>query len=128
MAIRTTGAKVKLIFDTTMTAVELDPFIEVANIVVDDQISTATSTKLEAIERWLAAHFACVWDRRSIDEKAGSVSVSYMPQQGKRLDNTDYGQNAILLDDTGALAALNALSKKKQTGTMSTLHKEPSSW
>ena len=135
MAYRTTLAAVQLLSDdfTSMTADQLEPAIAWAHIIVTDQIvgdSATTSVKLELITRYLAAHAAVCFVREATEERAGSVSARYEGNaaKGARLDSTRFGKNAILLDDTGALAALSAMSKKAQVAGVRNLWKEPSAW
>ena len=136
MAYRTTAAEVRVLSDDfeDMTDAELVPHIASAHILVTDQgiadDSASTSTKLELITRWLAAHFATVSVREATQERAGDVSATYEGNaaKGARLESTRFGRNAILLDDTGALVQLNALKTKAQSAGMKTLWTEPDSW
>lgn len=125
---RTTAANVRLIMSTSLTDAQLAAFIETAHQIVTNEIedSSVTSTKLELIERWLAAHFASVRTKQTASEKAGSVSATFQGQTAMHLEATHYGQNAMLLDDSGALAALNKM--KEESVSMSNLWKEPSTW
>lgn len=115
MALRTTPAKVKLIFHTYLDEVALVPFIEIANDFVTEQLgsSTLTATRLELIERYLSAHFAQAVDPDVIQEKIGQDTamyagdLAYMGMMGTR-----HGQAAIDLDSTGRLRDI-AGSKKK---------------
>ncbi len=123
MSVRTTNAAVQKIIEVDTGIVENDddmsPFIETASALVDQVCATSTqadgvtpfytSTMLELIERWLAAHFYAVRDKRASAEKAGSVSVNYESKVDLYLANTSYGQQAMMLDIRGGLAALNRL-------------------
>lgn len=112
MAIRTTEAAIKQIIEVDST-ISLTPFIAVANELVTELCSDSnyTSTRLELIERWLSAHFYAVRDPRPTSESAG-VSVSYAISIGQNLSLTTYGQQAMLLDTAGNLAALNNRTSK----------------
>lgn len=136
MAYRTTAVQVQLLSDdfSDMTADQLEPHIASAHIVVTDQgiaaDSATTSTKLELITRYLAAHFATVFVREATREKAGQVAVTYdgTAKSLGRIDSTRFGRNAIALDSTGALARLNVQTEKAQSASMKNLHKAPSTW
>lgn len=119
---RTTAAQVKAIIETDSSIIvadaDLDPFILVANELVTELCTgTAgptpayTGTRLELIERWLAAHFYCVRDPRSTSESAG-VSVNYENKVDLGLSLSRYGQQAKLLDTAGGLATLDEQTKK----------------
>lgn len=132
---RTTLANVQLLSDdfADMTAAQMDPHIKSAAHIVTDQIagdSATTNEKLELIERYLAAHFATVFVREATQEKAGSVGATYggSRQRGTRLESTRFGQMAISLDDTGALALLNEAKTKKKTASFKSLWTEPEAW
>ena len=64
------------------------------------------------IERWLSAHFIAVMDQRAAREGVTPVSISYQYKLGLNLQSTMYGQQAILLDTSGALGRLNRGVKK----------------
>lgn len=106
MAIRTTEEAVLALIDTEET---LTPFIETASLLVDDNCTDSdySDAKLELIERWLAAHFCAIKDTRAASEKAGSVGQSFQHKVDLNLAVTMYGQQAMLIDNAGNLAALN---------------------
>lgn len=114
---RTTAAAVKEIIEVDETiSTDLVPFIEAATMLVDRVVAVAvdesgnvyyTAPQLEVIERWLAAHFYAVRDPRVVTEGAGSVMVRYESHVELNLNNTRYGQQAMLLDTAGGLAKLN---------------------
>ena len=114
MAVRTTEAAVALIIEVDDN-IALTSFIEVSNDLVtrvcaDSDYMTANgydATTLELIERWLAAHFYAVRDPRTTQEKAGPVAATYESKVDLNLAITRYGQQAMLIDTGGALAALN---------------------
>jgi len=115
MAIRTTSAAVEGILEES-PSLTLTPFIETASYLVDKCCATATqadgtdyydATDLELIERWLSAHFYHIAATRANIEKAGSVSETKRSRVDLKLNVTHYGQQAMLLDVAGGLAALN---------------------
>jgi hypothetical protein len=58
------------------------------------------------IETWLAAHFYAIRDMRPSQEHAGSVGQSFMHRVDLGFANTQYGQQAIMLDTNGGLLTL----------------------
>jgi hypothetical protein len=120
MAIRTTDAAVQGIIETDST-ITLTPFIEVASSMVDDHCVSSgySAAKLELIERWLAAHFYAVRDNRVHSEKAGSVAQQFQYKVDLGLRVTIYGQQAMLIDSAGNLAAINANSNSGASGVAS---------
>lgn len=72
----------------------------------------ASEGKLELIERYLAAHFYSVTDPVSISEWIGSVRTFYEYKVDLYLNVTRFGQQAQLMDTSGALAAYNNAMKK----------------
>jgi hypothetical protein len=108
VVVRTTSVAIASIIEVD-SSIDLTPFIETANLVVTDVCGDFdyTDEKLEMIERWLAAHFYAVRDPRPASEAAGSVSANYQYKVDLNLAVTTYGQQAMLLDTSGGLAALN---------------------
>lgn len=92
----------------------LTPFIDTASAIVDQVAtcatakgSTLTSTQLELIERWLAAHAYCQSDQPYAEKKTQEASAVYQGRTGMNLDGTKYGQMAQTLDPTGCLSTLS---------------------
>jgi len=116
MAVRTTSEAIQKIMEVDTTVItDFDPFITTANELVTEccgDVSNYDDTRLELIERWLAAHFIAISDVRASMEKAGSVSASYDRRIGLGLDQTTYGQQAKLLDTNGGLASLDQKMKR----------------
>jgi hypothetical protein len=96
---RTTEAAVKLIIKVNETANMLVTKLCTSDDLDDDQ--------LEIIERWLAAHFYAIRAPRRAMEKADEVSQSFQYKVDLNLAVTTYGQTAMILDTSGALAAHN---------------------
>lgn len=113
---RTTSANVGEIIEVDET-ISLTPFITVANELVTELCidSGYTETRLELIERWLAAHFYAIRDPRATSESVGGVGVSYQMSNGLNLNSTSYGQQVQLLDTAGSLSALNGSLGKRKT-------------
>lgn len=107
--VRTTPEAVAEIIEAD-AAISMTPFIAVASSVVDDHCLGVglTDAKLLLIETWLGAHFYSLRDRRVVSEKAGPVSENKDPVVlGKALEQSTYGQTAMMLDTSGKLAAWN---------------------
>jgi hypothetical protein len=116
MAVRTDDAAVGLIIEADAT-ISLTPFIETANALVTELCDVVPAVhdadRLELIERWLAAHFYSVRDPRPASESAGPVASTFMHKVGMHLNLTTHGQQAMMLDTSGALAQWN---QDMQTG------------
>lgn len=107
---RTTPTNVKAIIETDDVSIpDLTPFIEAAHSIVEEVCVPLayTEQRLELIERWLSAHFYAVRDNRVASEQAGPVRQAFQYNLGLNLAVTMYGQQAMLLDTKGGLAALN---------------------
>lgn len=110
MAARVTEAEVQVIMEEYPD--DLSPFMTLANLLVEEELvplAVLSDDRLKEIERWLSAHFAAVRTPLTTQEQAGPVS-QYLQRgtPGKRLESTQYGQQALLLDTTGTLALMNA--------------------
>ena len=95
-----------------------EPFITVANELVTEACVTNgpatayTATRLELIERWLAAHLYTNRDPRAAAERAGPVGSTFQSKIDIGFDTSHYGQTAMRLDTNGGLAKLNNDMKK----------------
>ena len=116
----TTATLVRGIIDAD-TSIDLTPFIATADMMVNRLVATAkdsngndfyTSDETELIERWLSAHFYATFDPRTAFEQAGSVSQKTESSVDLNLNNSQYGQAAMLLDIAGGLAAWNRKIQK----------------
>lgn len=107
-----TGAEVKEILETSLSAAELAPFITAAHEVIDHYLGNEdlTAALLKEIERWFAAHLATARDPLASREKIGDAEVTYQGKFGLGLDGTSYGQMVKSLDITGILSEIG---KKK---------------
>lgn len=114
MAIRTTDTAVQGIVEQD-TSIPLTPFIETASLMVDDVAVASpayTAARLELIERWLAAHFYKIRDQMVQNEQAKGVGQTFQYTLGLNLHVTTYGQQAMMLDPDGNLAALSKRMEK----------------
>ena len=117
MAIRTTAGAVKKIIETDLELdSELDPFIETSSALIDEVCALALkpdgslfydAVRLELIERWLAAHFYTMFAARTESDKAGPVSEKIQSKIDLGLQLSHHGQQVLILDTNGGLAALN---------------------
>lgn len=124
MAIRTDADTVKEILlddygpreDGTLP--DLTPRIRAASLIVDQldamadagmcpAIIAPSDDLLTEIETYLAAHLYCVSDRIYTSRSTQGASGSFAGQTGMKLESTFYGQQAMLLDTSGMLTALN---------------------
>lgn len=99
--------------------IDLLPFIETATALVDeveaaDTNGVLSSTRLELIERWLAAHFYAMRDPRAVSERAGPVGATYQSKVDLGFAASHYGQQAMALDSTGKLKALSDPTKGRK--------------
>lgn len=121
---RVTVAEVKQIIpiDATIPDADLDIYIISANFITDrvqNEGGQTDAVKLKEIERWLSAHYIAVRDMRSDTEKADVVSQKFQFKLGLNFNVTMFGQQALLLDETGTLAGLQAQAEGKGTATAS---------
>lgn len=119
---RTTDHAVAKIIETDVGD-DLLPFIEAASIIVDRIAGLSlppSNLELELVERWLAAHYYGVYKQRAASEGAGSVNESKQYWLGYGFQTTMHGTQAMTLDSTGTLSAINATIKgdkaSKSTG------------
>jgi len=116
MAYTTFEAVSKIVAIKTSITTDAAPFIETAHYLVTKLCQPATdedgtlyhdATSLELIERWLAAHFYSIRDVRADMERADVVQRKVMYKVDLNLNQTQYGQQAMLIDISGELATWN---------------------
>ena len=95
---------------------QLEAFLLTADTVVTNNLgSTDLSTEeLKQIEKYLAAHFACMRDPIPLRSKVGdseqvSFPLSVTTAFGQGLRITPYGQQVLAIDRSGVLAKLGLL-------------------
>lgn len=128
MAARTTPAKVIAILGRNFDAVadtDLSRFIDTSSSLVDyvsdnDPDGLMTATRLEVVERWLAAHFYAHSDQLYQAKNTQSAGATFQGQTAMVLQSTQYGQTAMLLDLTNTLAKRNqeALTGYRRVATL----------
>ncbi len=135
MSVRTTSGAVAGIlkpggdFDVEADSADLNPFIATANAIAN-RVATCAAAKshalsaseLELIERWLAAHCWVQSDQVWASKSTGGASASFQGQTMMRLENSKYGQMALLLDTSGCLEQIT----KRQVASGFWLGKAPS--
>lgn len=107
---RTNAAAINEVFDSSLSATQLETWAEVASDLVDEIAAadeTVADDRLRRIETQLAAHFAASQDQRIASTERTSASVDYQGATGEDLAGTKYGQTAKLLDPTGTLEHAN---------------------
>ena len=108
---RVVAADVSAILDdTTLTDIQIDVYIESANIFVTRLLGSKSlqTDTLKEIERWITAHMiASTRERMAKDEGASGAYIKYTGEWGKGLLLTSYGQMAIALDTSGTLQAIS---------------------
>ena len=121
---RTSAAAIKLLmapggdYDTVNNP-DVAPFIDSASHVVDGIVlcvarrglTALSSTELELIERWLAAHLYCMSDQTYTSKSNMSASGSFRPGGGLNLDGSPYGQTAKLMDSSGCLTSMGTRAR-----------------
>jgi len=113
MSNRVTGAEVKQIFQTSLSAAEVEYFITATELLVTEYLSDSglSDAHLAQIQLYLTAHFASSWDQRIKSQKFGDSQADFQHYaMSDVLGSTDYGQKVILLDTTGTL--LSSIGKK----------------
>ncbi len=115
---RVTVAEVKAILDdTALSDAVITTFITSANVMVTQALGSSTLgvSVLKEIERWMTAHMiASSRERMAKSEEAGGAKISYTGQFYTGLRGTPYGQMVLVLDTTGAMAALGGKAVKLQ--------------
>jgi len=107
---RVSAEAVKEIIQTDIANDVLDTsFIDTANVYVDEVLTTSglSTAVLEKIELYLAAHFVAITQEGGAltRSKLGDADESYANVYSGGLNLTRFGQAALALDSTGALAA-----------------------
>ena len=107
--------------DSAVTDAKITACITAANITVTN---TCTSTSLSAaqlkeIERWFSAHLVCIMDPQLVSEEAMDAKDTYQQKIGLGLNQTRYGQQAMVLDTSGSLGKLG---EKKITASLTVLN------
>lgn len=111
---RTTAALVGKIIEVD-DGDDLTAFIDTASLLVTDICTSSgySDAKLELVERWLSAHYYDIHRPRAFSENARGIGEQYeFIKVDLHLNVTKYGQQAMIIDTAGNLAALNNSMKK----------------
>jgi len=117
MALRTTGAAVKELINTTLTADTIEAsHLVTANLLVDEELLGYgySSARLAEIEKWLAAHFVALTEERGslLEEEIDDTVEKTANVYSAGLSSTRYGQQAMIIDTGGKLASLSKAASK----------------
>lgn len=107
MAARVTAEEVKQVIETDLT--DLSGQIASANVMVTALLGSSSldSAHLKEIERWLAAHFVALKSLQEDTVKLGPIEVkNFTGNKDLGLNQTQWGQQVLFLDTTGAFASL----------------------
>ncbi len=100
------------------TSFDVQPFIDTAELIIDEALvgQGLSVARLKTIELWLSAHFVAVAEERGAltRSKKGASEEEYEIKVGTGLNMTRFGQQAMALDTTGALAESAATLKVAQ--------------
>jgi hypothetical protein len=109
-------------------AIDLNPFIDVANSLVTEQCTTGEtavtdSDRLEKIERYLAAHFYAQRDQQAQTEGLGAARITYQGRTNELyFRGTQWGQTACMLDSSGNLTRMSKEIPKLRVLWLGTRH------
>lgn len=127
---RITAVELKQIYSTTVDNGDLLPFIDAANLLVNEELSASglSEDRKKLIELYLAAHFTTISLEKGglIRKKIGDAEEEYQAFNSRNvqvlgLTATRFGQQAILLDKSGKLGTLSAKPVKAQFKVISTV-------
>lgn len=109
--LRTSYSQVTQFIQTSAT--DIDIYAGMANSLVDEllePLNELSNSRLTMIETLLTCHFIFINERTARLETAGPVTAQYDGLTAMVLMASIHGQNAILLDTTNTLSALQAES------------------
>lgn len=111
---RTTSTEVKAFLAgnyNSQSNPTVDPFIEMAGVMVDNLVTCATSKgvtlsddTLKQIEKLLACHLYGFQDQFYKRKRTGQASGEFQGDTGMGLKSSFYGQTALSLDSSGCLS------------------------
>ena len=126
---RITAVELEQILSVDVDNTDLLPFIEVANLLVNEELASSglSEDRKTQIELYLAAHFAVITLEKGglTSKKIGDAEETYQAFNARNisvvgLSATRFGQQAILLDSSGKLGALSSKPVKAQFKVIST--------
>lgn len=115
MAVRTTQEEVRSVLGIASDSdIAMYPFINTATNIVSRISTNATassitisSSELQKIEAYLAAHFYALAYPQSVENQAGKSRAKYMGKTDMGFDYTSWGQMAKAMDVTGTLSGMD---------------------
>ena len=124
MANRVTVAEVKQIMDSVDSSLSDANFtihINAANRIITKLVTASemSTADLKECERWLSAHFVAMGaDPIANMERAATVEQRLDHKLDLGLNNTRYGQMAMMIDTSNALSSSNKGRKKASMYTL----------
>ena len=115
MTVRAIETEVQDMLDDSTHTFSVTLFIAQANVVVNELLAPSGSSvlsddRLKLIETYIAAHFATLVRERGgmQEDKLGDALQRYHNIYKAGFSSTRFGQQALFLDTTGKLAAIDA--------------------
>ena len=107
---RTSAIEIKKIIETDISDMDIQSYIDSATAFIDGTIADKLhDTLLTQIEKWLTAHLMASTREQMVKTgKGGTASATFYGYgEGKGLEHTPYGQQAVSLDFTGTLKRIS---------------------
>jgi hypothetical protein len=101
--------KVQQILEGEVDKINIRPFADTAKQLIDQHLlgEGIADSLLSEIGCWLAAHFYTASRRRPGEIEIGDVREKYYSKIGQGLEQTEFGQQAMILDPTAKLSKMN---------------------
>ena len=128
---RPTEEEINAIIEVDSTVSDLTPFLTAAHMIVEAHCEGIEETDATIVETWLTAHLITIRDNRAAAEKVDVLSINYQYKLELGLQCSMYGQQAMMMDPTGGLAAWNRLilsGKAARTPGIHWLGTQPDDW
>ena len=92
---------------------DVAPFVSTAELLVNEELADKglSDDRLDEIAHYLAAHCVSLRERQSTDVYRGSARDTYAGVFGMKLNSSQYGQMALLLDTSGTLESIQDKSR-----------------
>ena len=110
---RVTSTEVFAIIDSTYTGItattDLDPFIGVSTVIVDDNLVSAglSTESLKNVELYLSAHFSVLKYRQPLETEISQSMDDFANPLKTGFYQTIYGQQAMTIDSSGTLSDMS---------------------
>lgn len=103
---------------TVNPSISLTGPIRAANVLVNNVVAcaaensiTLTDETLQEMETFVAAHMYSFRDPQYVEKQTEKASAKFQVRVGLRLDGTQWGQTALMLDPSGCLSKFNEGNK-----------------